>query len=457
MRRRPSPSAATPAAISDAYRSYVLGLLLVVYVFNFLDRQILAILLEPIKQEFALSDAQLGLLGGLAFAFFYTLLGIPIAMWADRGERKNIVALALLVWSAMTAVTGMATSFATLLLARIGVGIGEAGGSPPSHSLLSDYFPPHRRGFALGVYSAGIPIGASIGALAGGWIGASLGWRAAFMVVGLPGVALALVVFLTLREPRRGHSEGGAEVAQAETLADVLRFLLRLRSFRHLAFAAALHAFFGYGAANFLPSFLARVHEMPLGLRGTLFAVILLSGGIGNVAGGRLADRYGAGDARWYFWVPGIATLLAAPAAAAFYLWPTPYVAVALGCVPTILGAMYLGPTLALTQTLVRPRMRALASAILLFIVNMIGLGGGPTFVGWLSDRLGPAYGDEAIRYALLVTVVAGALWAPIHYWAGARTVREDLRAKDHGPARTRPGRNGRSDRRRAGATIDTG
>jgi MFS family permease len=191
---------------SDSYRRYVLGLLLVVYVFNFLDRQILTILLEPIKQEFALSDAQLGLLGGLAFAFFYTLLGIPIAMWADRGTRTKIIALALFIWSLMTAVTGLATSFATLLLARIGVGIGEAGGSPPSHSLLAAYFPPERRGMALGVYAAGIPIGSAIGALAGGWIGATLGWRTAFMVVGLPGVLLALVVLLTLRE--RGRQRG---------------------------------------------------------------------------------------------------------------------------------------------------------------------------------------------------------------------------------------------------------
>ncbi len=430
--QRLEPGAAQePRAVSDAYRRYVLGLLLVVYVFNFLDRQILTILLEPIKREFVLSDAQLGLLGGLAFAFFYTLLGIPIAMWADRGVRKNIIALALFVWSVMTAVTGLATSFGALLLARIGVGVGEAGGSPPSHSLLSDYFPPERRGFALGVYAAGIPIGASIGALAGGWIGAFFGWRAAFMVVGLPGILLALVVLLSLREPRRGLSEGALVVGEAETLGSVLRFLLRLRSFRHLTLAAALHAFYGYGAATFLPSFLARVHDVPLGLRGTLFAILLISGAVGNVAGGQLADRFGARDARWYFWVPGIATLLGVPAAVAFYLWPTPYVAVAIGCLPVILGAMYLGPTFALTQTLVRPRMRALASAILLFVVNMIGLGGGPTFVGWLSDRLTPDYGVEAIRYALLFTVAGGALWATYHYAMGARTVREDLRAKE--------------------------
>jgi MFS family permease len=429
--RLETASSGAPPRVSDPYRAYVLGLLLVVYVFNFLDRQILTILLEPIKQEFALNDTQLGLLGGLAFAFFYTLLGIPIAMWADRGTRTNIIALALFVWSVMTAVTGLATSFATVLLARIGVGIGEAGGSPPSHSILADYFPPERRGFALGVYAAGIPIGSAIGALAGGWIGAYFGWRTAFTVVGLPGILLALVVVLTLREPRRGQSDGVAVVGDAEKLGDVLRFLLRLRSFRHLAFAAALHGFYGYGAANFVPSFFARVHEIPLGMRGTLFAIILLSGGIGNIAGGKLADRHGARDARWYMWVPGLATLAGVPAAAAFYLWPTPYVAVALGCLPTILGQMYLGPTFALTQTLVRPRMRALASALLLFILNLIGLGGGPTFVGWLSDRLTPSFGAEAVRYALLYTVVGGALWATFHYWAGARTLREDLLAKD--------------------------
>ncbi len=430
----PAPGSAAAASgppPSEAYRRYVLGLLLVVYVFNFLDRQILTILLEPIKEEFALSDLQLGLLGGVAFAFFYTLLGIPIAMWADRGVRKRIIALAVFVWSVMTALSGLATSFATLLLARIGVGVGEAGGSPPAHSILADYYPPERRGTALGIYAAGIPIGAAIGTLAGGWIGEALGWRTAFLVVGLPGVLLAAVVLLTLREPERGASEPLVRVGEPETLGRVLAFLMRRRSFRHLSIAAALHAFYGYGSATFVPSFLARVHEVPLGLRGTLIALIVVSGAIGNVAGGRLADRFGARDARWYLWVPGIATLLGAPAAAAFYLWPTPYVAVAIGCVPTILGAMYLGPTFALTQTMVRPRMRALASAILLFVINMIGLGGGPTFVGWLSDQLEPSFGVEAVRWALLLTVVAGALWSTLHYALAARTVREDLGARD--------------------------
>ena len=419
-------------SITPTYRNYVLGVLVVSYIFNFLDRQILTILLEPIKKELALSDLQLGLLTGFAFAFFYTFLGIPIAMWADRGVRRDILALALFIWSGMTAVTGWATSYLGLLLARIGVGIGEAGGSPPSHSLISDYFPPERRGMALGIYSWGIPIGAATGTLAGAWIGDAFGWRMAFLVVGLPGVLLALIVRLTVREPPRGAFDGHLPERRAESFGEVFGFLWKLRSFRHMSLAAALHAFYGYGSAAFLPSFFARVHDVPLRDRGTYIALIILSGTIGTFVGGWLSDKRGATDERWYMWVPGLSTLAGAPLAAVFYLWPDfSMVTLLLGTAPVILGQMYLGPTFAMTQTLVRPRMRALAAAILLFVINLIGLGGGPSFVGWLSDALRPAHGNQALRYALLVTVVAGALWSTVHYALAARTLREDLRAKN--------------------------
>jgi len=418
-------------AFSDGYRRYALCLLLVVYVFNFIDRQILSILLPPIKQEIELSDAQLGLLGGVAFAVFYSFAGIPIARWADKGVRRNIIALGLLIWSGMTALTGLARGFGGLAAARVGVGIGEAAGSPPSHSLISDYFPPERRATALSIYSLGIPIGAAIGTLAGGWIGEYFGWRMAFMAVGVPGVVLAIVVRLTLREPPRGHSEGGSATDENTSAGEVIRFLLGLASFRHLSFAGSLHAFAGYGAALFIPSFFVRVHEFGLAELSTYLFFIGLTGMIGTYLGGHLGDRYGLHDARWYAWIPAIATALGVPFAIAFYAWPTPYVALMLAVPPTILGPMYLGPTFAMTQTLVKLRMRATASAILLFILNLIGLGIGPWFVGALSDLLQPQFGAHSIRWALLFVVAIGNAWAAIHYLLAARTLRSDLRAKD--------------------------
>lgn len=437
MATDPSPvrvTAPRPAEmhISDGYRRYALGLLLVVYIFNFVDRQILSILIEPIKRDIQLSDAQLGLLGGIAFAIFYTFAGIPIARWADTGSRRSIIALGLFVWSVMAAATGLARGFLTLVLARIGVGIGEAAGSPPAHSLISDYFPPDRRATALAIYALGIPIGAAIGNLAGGWIGEYFGWRTAFVVVGLPGIVLALVVRLTLREPPRGHSEGIQADAAMESVASVIRFMLRLPSFRHMSLACALHAFVGYGAGLFLASFFIRVHGFGLGEIGTWLALLGLTGGVlGTYLGGALADRLGQQDARWYMWIPSLATILGVPFGVLFYLWPHPYWALVFALPGAILGPMYFGPAFSMTQGLVKLRMRALASAVLLFILNIIGLGLGPLLVGVLSDWLEPALGVESIRYALLSVVVVGNVWSALHYYLASRTLRADLREKE--------------------------
>jgi MFS family permease len=336
----------------------------------------------------------------------------------------------------MTAFTGAARTFATLLIARIGVGVGEAACSPPAHSLISDYFPPERRGTALSIYALGIPIGGALGTLIGAWVGDTFGWRVAFVVVGLPGILLAIIVRLTLREPVRGSSEsrpGGAPGAPEPDLgvADVLAFMRRLRSFWHLAFACALHAFVGYGAAYFIPSFFARVHEMGLAERGTWLAMLALIGTIGTFLGGFLGDRLAPRDMRWYMWVPAIATVAGIPLAVCFYLIPNPYVALLVGVPQAIAGPMYLGPSFAMTQSLVRPQMRAVASAILLFVLNLIGLGIGPWFVGFLSDLLRPSFGVESIRYALMSVVCVGNAWAALHYMLAARTLREDLQAKD--------------------------
>lgn len=426
-----SGAGAPTPAYSDGYRYYVLGLLFTVYVFNFVDRQVLAILFQPIKEELGLTDTQLGFMGGFAFALFYTAFGLPIAAWADRGMRRSILAGALAVWSVMTALSGLATGFATLLLARIGVGVGEAGGSPPSHSLISDYFPPETRATALSVYSLGIPVGILLGYLLGGWINEFYGWRMAFFVIGAPGVVLAVIVRLTLREPPRGYSEGLQDTGHKPPLLDVVKTLWGRRSFRHLAVAAGLHSFVGYGFGQWVPSFLIRSHGMSTGEIGSWLALIYgVTGAVGVFAGGYIADRLAArtGDRRWYMWVSAIAIVIAIPFVIAGLLAPTKFGALGLFFPATLFAYLYLGPTFAMTQSMVAPRMRAVASAILLFILNLIGLGLGPLAVGKISDVLADSLGNESLRYALII-VVAVNIWSAYHYFRAARTLRRDLDA----------------------------
>jgi MFS family permease len=423
---RPATNAGAFSA-SDAYRRYVLGLLLVVYVVNFIDRSILNILLEPIKREFDPSDTALGFLAGPTFAIFYATLGIPLARWADRGVRRDIIALALFLWSGMTALCGLARSFPQLVLSRVGVGIGEAGCSPPAHSILSDYYPPERRGTAFAIYALGIPIGTAFGFFTGGWIAEALGWRSAFLLVGLPGVVLALIVRLTLREPPRGHAEARRDAGPAPAPFAVMRTMWRLATFRHLAAAATLHAFVGYGLANWNAAFLIRTHGMSLGEVGTWLSLIaIVFGGLGTFLGGYLSDRLAPRDVRWSLWVPGVSTLVAVPFAVGFYLWPEPHVALAFAGIPVFFGAMYLGPTFALTQALAPLRMRAVASAFLLFLLNLIGLGLGPQGVGIASDLLAPELAENSLRGALVLTVLLN-LWSGVHYFLGTRTLAADL------------------------------
>lgn len=422
------PAEASPYS-RRSYRYYVLGVLTVVYIFNFLDRQLLVILQEPIKAELGLSDTQLGLLTGFAFALFYVVCGIPIARWADHGVRRSIIALSLTVWSCMTALCGMAGNFTQLLLARIGVGVGEAGGSPPAHSMISDIFPPKNRALALSIYSVGIYIGILIGFALGGWIAESFGWRRAFIVVGLPGVALALLLRFTVREPERGWSEPSVRKPErAPAIADVFRLLWSRVSFRHIAMAASLQAFIIYGVGNWLPSYFLREFSLSLSTVGTWLALTAgIGGGVGSFFGGWMSDRLGANDARWYLWTPAILTFLTVPVLIVALTTSSPNLALALTAPFNFLTAAYLGAVLAVSHNLVQIRMRALTSAILFFILNIIGLGLGPLCVGALSDLLSELGYGNPLSFAMLACGTGAAAWASVHYVLAARSVRADI------------------------------
>ena len=411
-------------------RSYALLLLMTVYSANFIDRQLLSILQEPIKIELNLSDGQLGVLTGVSFAFFYVLAGIPIARYADRGNRRNVIAYSVGVWSLMTAVSGAALNYFHLLLARIGVGIGEAGCSPPAHSIISDIFPPKKRASAIAFYSMGVNIGILFGFLFGGWLNEYFGWRVAFVVVGLPGILLAVLVRTTLAEPIRGHHEDKKLASSRVSFIDVLSLLWSRLSFRHMCFAASLSAFAGNSSNSWTASFMMRSHGMSSGELGTWLAMIVgLGGAIGVLGGGLLADKLASRDRRWYLWLPAIANLACVPFMVAVYSVDNAYTALLLSVIPGLLFNVYLGTTIATTQSLVGLRMRATASAILMLVANIIGLGLGPLSVGILSDYLLPIYGADSLKQAMLILLPFFMCWSSLHFYRGSIDLEHDLDA----------------------------
>jgi MFS family permease len=408
------------------YPWYVLALLFAVYLSNHIDRQILAILIEPTKREFGASDTMMGLLTGPAFAVFFALAGLPIARWADRGTRRTIIAISAALWSALTALSGLAASYAQLALLRVGVGVGEAGCSPPSHSLIADYFPAERRGRALGAYMAGGTAGSAFGLLMGGLLYSAFGWRMSFVAVGLPGLLLAVLVWLTVREPERGRWDRGAS-AEPMPVREALAFLWQQRSYVHAQLGGALHAIATYGVNVWLVAFFMRVHGMELATATTMLGIATIFIGIpGMFLGGWLSDQLAPRDPRWYLWLPTVAAIAAVPFSVMFLFASSPLLAVLCYLPHSVLNSTYSGPVSAMTQAVVRVRARALAVAIHLLCVNLLGLGLGPLIIGALNDSLRGTYGDLAIRYTMLVAVAANAL-ACVFYVLGARTVRQEI------------------------------
>ena len=393
----------------------VLALLLLAYVFNFLDRQILSILKIPIKAELGLSDTQLGLMGGIAFASVYSTLAIPFARYADRGRRVKVIAVAVTVWSGFTALCGATLNFWQLFLARMGVGIGEAGGVAPSYALIADYFPPERRARALAIFSLGIPIGSALGLYFGGWIATALNWRWAFGLIGLAGVPVALAIWRFIPEPTRGALDAVEADTGEPRFRDVISLLLTKPSFWLLSFGAASASICGYGLGFWLPSYFNSSLGLPLDQIGTYFGSIVLVGGIfGIYLGGWLGDRLGGARPGAFALVPGVAFLLTAPLYAVAMFNQSFAFGLLLFTLAYMLSLTWLGPVINSVQNLVPPAMRATASASMLLINNLIGIGFGTFIFGYLSDVLKPIYGDESLRYSILYGLgfylVAGAL-----------------------------------------------
>lgn len=415
-------------------RTYALVILTLAYTSSYLDRTIVGAVAEHIKKDLLLSDTQLGLLTGFAFAMFYATLGVPIAVLSDRMNRRNIVATAVTVWSVMTAMCGLAANYTQLVLARIGVGIGEAGSSPQSHSMIADMYAPHERSRALGFYALGVYLGGMLGFLIGAPLAEAWGWRSVFFVVGLPGLVIAALIYFTIEEPKRGLADGRVEeVRKAHSLAEAIAamkaavvFIWTSRACRHVVVGLTLTSFVGYGGVMFAASFLKRTHGisgMEIGL--ILGPIVGLLGGIGAVLGGYLADRLSKKDKRWNAWLIAVAKAVAAPLILLFYLIDDFNLALVFYLPATVLGAFYLGPSFAMVQSVTPLMMRSTVSAIMLFVLNFVALGFGPLAVGAVSDLLKPVYDQDSLRYALMLTSMLN-LWAAYHYWlAGKAFARE--------------------------------
>ena len=422
---------AAPKA-STGYSYFVVVFLAVVYTLNFLDRQIISILGKDISAELNLTKTQFGLLGGTSFALMYTTCGIAVAYLADRVSRKWIIALACAIWSVFTALCGTAQNFTQILLYRMGVGFGEAGGSPPSYSLISDYFPAARRGTALAIYSLGVPIGSMLGAFLGGKLALAYGWRTAFFVIGAPGVILAVLMLLVVREPKRGGLDalvdGATEHPPAPPILTAISAFFGNRTLVMTAISSAMSAFVGYAGLVWNPQFLEGVKQMTAADVATYYALALgVTGIIGTLVSGWLADKLGKKDRRWFAWIPAIAFALSIPFWFGLIWAPTWQIAMLFLLGPMLMNQAYLAPALTVAQNAVPPAQRTMTGAILLFILNIVGLGVGPVYVGWIADRMEPAHGDQALAYGF-AGVIPFVVLTVIAHLAAAVSIARDKR-----------------------------
>lgn len=430
--------------------AWVLALMTLTYTSSFMDRTVLSIVQNPIKQELHLSDTELGVLGGFAFALFYSTLGIPAARLAERMDRRHLIAGSLAIWSIATAASGLTRSFGSLFAMRVAVGVGEAGASPPAHSLITDFFPPHRRGAAFSIYSLGVSAGVLIGSIAGGYIAQTYGWRTTFAIFGIPGVVLAILIPPTVSEPRRGRLDARRPAQEKlPSLADVLRRFARKRALFHIVAGASVAAFGTYSIISFSAPFFIRVHDATLAQAGVFLGLTGgVSAGIGIFLSGFITDRVSGREPRLTVWIPAAGLVFAMPIYVVGFLVSGRPAAMAILLVPPALQYLYLGPTMGLMHNLVSPRMRATATAILYLAVNLFGLGLGPPVTGFLSDRIAEwslggagascsaavqaaseachAAAATGVRWALVASTLAF-LWAALHYLAAAKTLKADL------------------------------
>lgn len=433
--------------LTGAYRGYAMSLLLSISIINYLDRQVVHILAEPIKNDLHLADWQLGLLTGLAFGILYTLLGLPIARLAERGNRPLIIATATAVWSGFTVLCGMVQSFWQLALARVGVGIGEAGCTPPAHSLIMDYAPPEKRSSALAFYGLGPSLGGLIGMAFGGLIADAYGWRAAFLIAGTPGLLFAALTALTLKEPRRALARTAAQIsASSASLGEMFRLVAPKRAYWILGAAITSNVFIAYGYGPFVASFYFRNHAQQLsvmahrtgayfgydlgsvGFLGLALGLLIgLGGALGTWCGGQIADRFGPADPRRYLHVPAIAVLLCVPVFIAAMNVTSVGLSLVLLGLYAFLGSTWYGPAFTAWFSLVPANMRATNSALSLFVSNLLGLGLAPLGVGVLSDVYGAGMGaGEGVRWALTTLAGVGVLASAL-FWLAARTLRDDM------------------------------
>jgi len=424
---------------ASAYGYFVAIFLSFVYTLNFLDRQVIATLAPAIQHDLHLSNTALGNLQGLFFALFYTIWGIPLAWLADRYNRVRIVAFACTAWSLFSIACGLAQTYPMLVAARMGVGVGEAGGSPPSYALLADYFPPTRRSTALAIYSLGVPFGTGLGAAIGALVAHQYGWRVAFFVVGAPGVLLALLTLILVREPKRGGYDpvGSGSPPALSIGKSILDFLKSIGEFLSngtllcTGIGAGLSAFVGYGVLLWAPSLLQKNLHMPAGSYALYYGLVsATTGAIGTFGSGWLADRLATLNKAWYAWLPAIVYVLSVPFFIGFVLagsWPVAMMFVGF---PFLFNNMYLAPALAVVQNAVPPARRAISGAVLLFLLNLIGLGGGPTYVGWMSDHLKPVHGLSALQMGLIALVPIIGLTVISHLISGWAIGRDTMLAK---------------------------